>query len=108
MTYVAEDEEEDVDEGVRGADAALHPHWRGREVSIAMRVFVVVVAACVVVFRSAGCCCRGGGVQCIPGSGGKRMANKPRKQSEEHMVEVVKCAALGARGIHRERRLFRS
>lgn len=44
MTYVAENEEEDVDEGVRGANAALHPHWRGREVSIVMRVC---------------CCCRG-------------------------------------------------
>ena len=40
MTYVAEDEEKNVDERVGRADAALHPDWR-RRVSIVMGVLVV-------------------------------------------------------------------
>ena len=77
-TYVAQDEEEDVDDRVGGADAAFYPDCL-RE---------VVMLACRCHCQAADCCCGVSQRGDKPGSGGKRTAKRPRKISVEHMAGV--------------------
>lgn len=126
--------EEDVDEGVGAADAALDPDCRVREelqVSeksligyfqgvnskqrsiLPLKPPAVQRQNCVVVQGSA-FAGRGrrhtGGWQCqkdVPGSGGKRMARTPRKMSAEHMVYGLFGVTMRCKGIKREQPSFR-
>ncbi len=83
--------EEDVDDGVGAADAALDPDCI-REGLVSM--YSPGSRRCRRRRRSRGLqsalwrgwCDKFTGRQYVPGSGGKRMANRPRKMSAEHMA----------------------
>ena len=75
--YEAQHAEQDVDDGVGGADAALDPDCPGESVTCANRPLALTS------LNGAGA---RGGCDDVPGRGGKMMAKKPRNTSEEHMV----------------------
>ena len=75
-TYKSEDAEEDVDQRVGGADSALDPDCG---------VMLLAGSAPDRIQAAAGW---RGREWHEPGSGGKRMARRPRKMSAEHMVAV--------------------